>query len=185
MSPKTPNLMRSAWILLGGLALSWGLVVLIVLRHPGDLSSLRTRVLYGAIATVVLLLSAVLVVFLGARGRTAQDAADTDVGVIVGLVAGCGWILEIGFNNFVDHRLATGPARFVVDNSVWGAHRPADPDCLLFEVPAHRAVRVRPSRRAVDRSLGHLVVLGLAMGALLGAVGGLIPLLPEFVGRRS
>jgi hypothetical protein len=114
------KLTQSAWIFLGRLASSWVLVILIIVRYPGDKSSVAMRVWFGGIATIVLLAMAALVAFLGARNRSSRCESDANSGMIAGLVAGSVWVVEISFNNSVDPRVATVFARFVVDNSAWG-----------------------------------------------------------------
>ena len=201
---------------------------------------MATRVWYGGIAAVALLATAALVVFPGVRDRTPRDEADANIGIIVGLVTGCWWVLEISFNNFVDPRAATRSARFAVDNGAWGiialsiliassaqslrTQRFASAihiglwsglisgliaclmglllvlgcmQCLLRDPLNIQEYAIRgTAEHATDMvtyfaydtmagALGHLLILGIAMGALLGAIGGLFTLLLGLVKRRS
>lgn len=146
---------------------------------------------------------------------------------------------EISFNNFVDPRVSTASARFIVDSSAWGliALLILIASCaqalhlrrfgsaihvglwsglmsglisclmgLLLPVVWMRFLLRDPLniqeyavRGAVEQrsgmatyfayetmfgALGHLTILGLAMGVLLGAIGGLLALLLNSV-RRS
>jgi len=230
---------QSAWILLGGLAVSWFLVILIVLRYPGNASSKGTHLGYVGLASIALLVAGAVIASLGASHRTPECRADARLGMVVGLVTGCVWVLEISFNNFVDPRVSTASARFVVDNSAWGftalviliascaqtwhTGRFSSAirvglnsgvtsgliSCLMglllvlvwmpflmrdplnIQEYAVRGTREQSPGMAtyfaydtMSGALGHLMVLGLIMGILLGAIGGLVALTPGWVRRR-
>jgi hypothetical protein len=105
------------WLLAGcGLALL--LVVLILLRYPGNAATTSTYWLYGAGAVGVLALVAGGIVFW--RGQTLANAGPIyTLGVRGGLVLGLLWVVEISFNNVVPPEISTGAARFIVDNAAW------------------------------------------------------------------
>ena len=115
----TPKLGSSKWFLLAGLAASSLLVVLVFIRYPGDASTKTAH--FGSMLLALLLILAVTI-FVGWRGARVQPpekAADTNVGLVIGLITGCAWVLEISFNNFVDPSVSTAAARYVVDNGFW------------------------------------------------------------------
>jgi hypothetical protein len=207
-------------------------------RYPGDASSNRTHLEYAGLASIALLAAGALVAFLGSRRHTAEHGADTRSGIIIGVSTGCVWVIEIGFNNFLDPKVSTASARFIVDNSAWGlialialiascaqalhTRRFMSAihvglwsglisgliSCLMGlllvvvwmpfllrdpiniqEYADRGAAGHSPGMAAyfacetMSGALGHLIILGLVMGVLLGAIGGLFALLLGFVRR--
>ncbi len=221
------NLTRSVKILIGGLAAALLLVLFNISRYYLGGGSAKTLHLeFGAVASGSLLAAAALAVLLGSR-QSIDQRADIAPGLLVGAITGCSWILEISFNNFVDPKVSTDSARFVVDNVAWAIIALA-----ILAVALRQALRTRRFWSAVrvgiwggltsgliaclmalllvavwmpallrdpinireyaDRgaaehapdmatyfayetmtgALGHLIILGVVMGTLLGLLGG-------------
>lgn len=224
MTLKFANL---AYILLAGFAAALLLVSVIVLRYPGVGPSRSAHFEAGLLAELLILGSAAFVGW-SVSVQHKKDTGDATVGIIVGLICGAAWVLEISFNNFVDPSVATARARFFVDNGVWalislailvvsllrslrsGRLAPAVEvglwsgltsglvSCLmalllvavwmpyLLRDPLNIAeYAARGSAEAPDMAtyfayetmfgaLGHLVLLGIAFGLILGTLGGLL-----------
>lgn len=205
------------------------LIVVALVRYPGNAATMNGYRILGAVSLLVLLASGAWVFW---RGRRATDA-DTPIvlrmGIVGGFFLGLLWVIEIGFNNFVPPDISTGAARGVVDNVFWaiiavgilglsvmGAYRTRRVwsgvrvglwsgfvsglvACLmgLFLVVVWMRLLLRDplaisewaalgaSNGAPDMAtylayetmagaIGHLTVLGVAMGLLLGIIGSLV-----------
>ena len=160
----TPKLAGSKWFLLAGLAASSLLVVLVFVRYPGDASTKTAH--FGSMLLALLLILAVTI-FVGWRGARVQPpekAADTNVGLIIGLITGCAWVLEISFNNFVDPSVSTAAARYVVDNGFWA----------LISLAILLASFVRAIQR---RQFGAAIRVGVWSGLTSGLISCLMGLL--------
>ena len=230
----------SIWLMLAGLGFSSLLALRILVRYPGDAFSLRRNLIFGLIGIFVPLGVAACVVVFGFRFSRNEYVADRKSGTVAGLIAGCLWVLEISFNNFIDPRVSTGAARFVVDNTTWGLvafamlaasfaqtlntrdvgagvrtgvwsgllsgliacvmglllvtvwMRFLLRDPLNIGEYAARGAAEHASDMAtyfaydvMSGALGHLIVLGIVMGALLGLSGALLARLLLFVRRKS
>jgi len=95
------------------------LIVVALVRYPGNAATMNGYRLLGAVSLLILL---------GSGGWTLWRgwcAADTDtpimlrLGIMGGFFLGLLWVIEIGFNNFVPPDISTGAARGVVDNVFW------------------------------------------------------------------
>jgi hypothetical protein len=162
----TPKLAGSTWFLLAGLAASSLLVVLVFVRYPGHASTKTAH--FGSMLLALLLILAVTVFvgWSGARVRPPEKAADTNVGLIIGLITGCAWVLEISFNNFVDPSVSTAGARYVV------AHRLGDPAGFLRAGNSTAATRSSYPGGRVERAdeRSNLVLNGAAYGDRMDAI---------------
>lgn len=214
------------WVL-SGLASALILVALILVSYRGDTVFDETRLGSGISAIVQILAVAIGLGAWRASAQKLEHAGDVKSGLAVGLVTGGLWVLEISFNNFVDSRVSTMSARFIVDNGVWGFIA-----LVILAASFVRAIRTRKvstgvrvgvwsgtisglvaclmglllitfgmrfllrdpidggeyavrgaaedapnpaAYRAYETltgAVGHLTLLGVAMGALLGAIGG-------------
>lgn len=113
-----PTLAKPVWLFEAGLAASALLVILILVRYPGDDSS-TSHLASGLLALLLIVAAAALLAWRGSRIPSPEQRADQKLGLIIGLLAGCLWILEISFNNFVDPSVSTAASRFYVDNGAW------------------------------------------------------------------
>jgi hypothetical protein len=234
-----PRLTQSFLFLLSGLSASSFLVVLILVRYPAGASSKMAYLGGGFFALILMLAVAAFVGWCGARLRSPEQAADTRLGMILGLVAGCAWVLEISFNNFVDPRVSTASARYFVDNGtwvligfallitsfvrslhagqvvtairvgLWSGLTSGLISCLMglllltvwmpfllrdplnIEEYAIRGIAEHSPDMAtyfayetMNGAVGHLIVLGIAMGLILGTIGGLLAQLVALVQSR-
>lgn len=94
-------------------------MLVILVRYPGGASSKVAQAGSGLLALLLISAVAAFVGWEGTRSHSPEQAADSRLGMIVGLVAGCAWVLEISFNNFVDSSVSTASARYFVDNGTW------------------------------------------------------------------
>jgi hypothetical protein len=215
------------WVL-GGCGVAVALVALVVWQYPPVGAAAGRYALYGAGAAGALLAVAGAVALRGRRGRPGAVEA-FGPGVRVGAVLGLAWVAEIGFNNLPPPEIATGAARFLVDNGVWAAISPATVAlgamcawragsagvgaqaglwsglvsglcaclaALLLDVAGMPLLLRDPLNQAewaargpasgapnlptylayepLAGAVGHLGLIGIVFGLLLGAVGGLL-----------
>lgn len=227
-------------MLLSALGAALLLVVSILLRYPGDAFSRQRHLVFGLVAVLLLVTVGVCIVWVESVRRPNLHLAHNRSGAIAGLITGSLWILEISFNNFVDPRISTGSARFVVDNTTWGlvaltmlivsfartlkTRRIGAGICtgfwaglisgliacvmglllvtvwmpFLLRDPlniaeyAERGAAEHASDMAtyvaydvMGGAVGHLIVLGIIMGALLGTVGGSLARLYSSITRAT
>jgi hypothetical protein len=78
-------------------------------------------------------------------------------GILIGLVTGIMWVIEISFNNVLPPEISTGTARFYVDNGFWVA-------IMLVMLVAS----------ALSASRHRSILLGLQIGAWSGLISGLM-----------
>lgn len=104
--------------LFAALALSLLCLAIILLRYPG-IGSARVAHIESVLVSSFFILAVAAFIAWRMRVATSQETADARTGIILGLVCGGAWILEISFNNFVDPVISTAHARFFVDNTVW------------------------------------------------------------------
>ena len=105
--------------LLIGFFLSIVLVIIILLRYPGNaVTSTRYREL-GAIALIILLGLGCWIFWRGTQTMSANARIALQQGTRVGLLCGFFWVIEISFNNFLPPTISNDTTRFYVDNSFW------------------------------------------------------------------
>lgn len=159
MSATSTNLQQK-WIRLGllaGFALAVLLVVIILLRDPGNARTTPRYLGLGLGAIVIEIVLAGWIAFWGTRPRTERGARMLQQGIKIGTFCGILWILEIGFNNIVPPNISTGTARFYVDNGFWIA--------IMLIILAASISSAHQNRS---------IVAGIQVGAWSGLVSGLL-----------
>ena len=101
-----------------GFGLATILVIATLIKYPGAGQSQRQYLLLGVVQIVLLLTAGAVIALLATRTRSAGGDRVLRTGVIVGVVLGLLWVVEINYNN-----LLTPPVdvRDPVDNVVWAA----------------------------------------------------------------
>jgi hypothetical protein len=79
---------------------SWLLIIVITTRYGGDATLRGRHLAIARIATLLLAASGALAAFRGAGRRFWEEARGDSPGILIGLMTGIIWILEIRFNNF-------------------------------------------------------------------------------------
>ncbi len=105
--------------LLIGFFLSTVLVIIILLRYPGNaVTSTRYREL-GAIALIILLGLGCWILWRGTQSTSANARVALVRGTSIGIICGMFWVIEISFNNFFPPTISNDMTRFYVDNGFW------------------------------------------------------------------
>lgn len=143
--------------LLVGFVFAALLVVVILLRYPGNARTAPRYLGLGLSTIVVELVLAAWVAFWGTRPRTERGAHILQQGIKIGTLCGILWVLEISFNNIAPPNISTGTARFYVDNGFWIA--------IMLIMLAAAASNAHQNRS---------VVAGIQVGAWSGLVSGLL-----------
>lgn len=216
------------------------LIVVALVRYPGNAATMNGYRLLGAVSLLILLGSGGWTLWRGWRAADIDMSLVLRLGIIGGFILGLLWVIEISFNNFVPPDISTGAARGIVDNVFWaiiaigilglsamGAYRTRrvwpgirigawsgfvsglvaclmglllvviwmrfllrDP-LAISEWDALGAANGAPDMatylayETMTGAIGHLTVLGVAMGVLLGLIGSLIGWGAAWLKRRA
>lgn len=103
-----------------GFIIAAALVVVILVRYPGNSRMAVEYKSLGAVAIAIFLGLGIWVALRAVRSTTRPDvAAARRLGSRGGVALGILWVIEISFNNFVPPDISTPAARGIVDNSIW------------------------------------------------------------------